>query len=274
MTDSRQSPAAAHGAPPPLLPLPLEWDRALAIAAHPDDLEYGAAAAVAEWTAAGKDVRYLLVTRGEAGIDSLAPERCGPLREREQRAGAERVGVGTVEFLDHRDGVVEGGVALRRDLAAAIRRHRPQLVVTLNHREHFGDRAALNTPDHRAVGRAAIDAAGDAGNRWIFREQLDRAAFRADPGNASGAGEDGRLSPWNGVRWVAVAASPQATHAQPVGEDALRRAVASLREHRAYLEGLGVDPDPYSADLVRGAADASAGSFDGHRCVPFELFPR
>ncbi|MFX4292069.1 PIG-L deacetylase family protein [Streptomyces bohaiensis] len=274
MTDTSQPSRDAQGAPPSLRQLPVDWDRALAVAAHPDDLEYGAAAAVAEWTAAGKDVRYLLVTRGEAGIDDIEPERCGPLREREQRAGAERVGVSTVEFLDHRDGVVEGGVALRRELAAAIRRHRPELLVTLNHREHFGDRAALNTPDHRVVGQAVIDAAADAGNRWIFREQLDTAAFRADPGSASGAGQDGRLSPWNGVRWIAVAASPQATHAQPVGEEALRRAVASLREHRAYLRGLGVEPDRYASDLVRGAADGAAERFDGRRCVAFELFPR
>jgi LmbE family N-acetylglucosaminyl deacetylase len=131
-----------------------------------------------------------------------------------------------VEFLDHRDGVIEEGVALRRDLAAAIRRYRPELLVTLNHREHFGDRAAMNSPDHRAVGRGVLDAAGDAGNRWIFTEQLG----------------EGGLEPWDGVRWVAVAASPEATHAQAVGEDSVERAVSSLLAHRAYLEGLGVEP--------------------------------
>jgi len=73
-------------------PMPDDWSRALAIAAHPDDLEYGTAGAVAAWTDAGKDVRYLLVTRGEAGIDTLSPEECAPLREAEQRAGAPRSG--------------------------------------------------------------------------------------------------------------------------------------------------------------------------------------
>jgi LmbE family N-acetylglucosaminyl deacetylase len=94
-----------------LEPMPDDWTRALAIAAHPDDLEYGAAGAVAVWTDAGKDVRYLLVTRGEAGIDSMAPAECGPIREAEQRAGAAEVGVSTVEFLDHRDGTIEYGLA-------------------------------------------------------------------------------------------------------------------------------------------------------------------
>src|SRR4051794_19158380 len=65
-----------------LLPaLPDDWSRALCVVAHPDDLEYGAAAAVARWTAAGRTVTYLLATRGEAGIDSMPPHEAGPLRE-------------------------------------------------------------------------------------------------------------------------------------------------------------------------------------------------
>lgn len=58
-----------------------------------------------------------------------------------------------VVFLDHKDGVIEEGLALRRDIAAAIRRYRPELVITLNHRDTWGG-TAWNTPDHRAVGRA------------------------------------------------------------------------------------------------------------------------
>src|SRR5690606_23695924 len=96
----------------PLDPLPADWSRALAVVAHPDDLEYGAAAAVADWTDGGREVVYLLASRGEAGIDTLPPEECAPVREREQRASAAVVGVRTVEFLDHRDGVIEYGIGL------------------------------------------------------------------------------------------------------------------------------------------------------------------
>ncbi|GAU65243.1 Mce family protein [Streptomyces sp. NBRC 110611] len=74
--------------PLPLSPMPEDWQRALAVVAHPDDLEYGAAAAIAEWTAAGREIGYLLVTRGEAGIDGLPPAECARVREAEQRAGA------------------------------------------------------------------------------------------------------------------------------------------------------------------------------------------
>src|SRR3954467_15112901 len=112
------------------VPLPDDWERALVVAAHPDDIEYGCAAAVAVWTAAGKEVHYLLATRGEAGIAGLPPAEAAPLREEEERRSAAVVGVSEVEFLDHRDGVLEFGPALRRDLAAAIRRHRPELLVT------------------------------------------------------------------------------------------------------------------------------------------------
>jgi len=115
-----------------LEPLPGNWSRALAVVAHPDDLEYGA---VAVWTGAGKYVRYLLVTRGEAGIATLPPVECAPVREGEQQEAAEAVGVSIVEYLDHTDGVVEYGSALRRDIAAAIRRHQPDLVLTGNYRD-------------------------------------------------------------------------------------------------------------------------------------------
>ena len=93
------------GPPPPLPPLREDWERALCVAAHPDDIEYGLAAAVARWTSQGKQVTYLLATRGEAGIDSMEPAKAGPLREEEERAGAREVGVDVVEFLDYRDGV-------------------------------------------------------------------------------------------------------------------------------------------------------------------------
>ncbi|BBJ46916.1 hypothetical protein SSPO_096340 [Streptomyces antimycoticus] len=62
---------------PPLRPMPDDWRRALAVVAHPDDLEYGCSAAVASWVADGRQVAYVLATRGEAGIDTLAPNEPG-----------------------------------------------------------------------------------------------------------------------------------------------------------------------------------------------------
>lgn len=239
-----------------LAPMPEDWQRALAVVAHPDDLEYGCSAAIAAWTDAGRDVAYVLATRGEAGIDTLDPATCGPLREREQRASAAVVGVSVVEFLDHEDGVIEYGPALRRDIAAAIRRHRPELVITLNHRDTWGG-VGWNTPDHVAVGRATLDAAADAGNRWIFPELTEQG-----------------LEPWAGVRWVAVAGSARPTHAVDA-TPGLERAVRSLLEHRTYIEALtDEDPETYVRGFLTGFAQSVGERFGGKPAVAFELFNR
>ncbi len=91
----------------PFEALPEGWNRALCMVAHPDDMEFGAAAAVARWTGQGKEVVYCLVTSGEAGIHGMSPDECRVVREAEQVASAEIVGVGLVEFLGLPDGIVE-----------------------------------------------------------------------------------------------------------------------------------------------------------------------
>jgi LmbE family N-acetylglucosaminyl deacetylase len=211
--------------------------RVLAVAAHPDDLEYGAAAAIARWTAEGHDVRYVLVTRGEAGIDDLAPVECAPLREQEQRRSAAVVGVEVVEFLGHRDGVLVAGPELRRDLTEVVRRHRPDTVVTINHRESWSpEGGSINSADHRALGAALLDAVADAANRWIFPDVGD--------------------GPHRTAR-VLVAGSPFARYAIDVSGH-VDRAVASLAEHARYLESLGDHPmaDPeFLRWILEGAGD-------------------
>jgi LmbE family N-acetylglucosaminyl deacetylase len=198
------------------------WERAVAIVAHPDDLEYGAASAVARWTGQGKEVSYVLATRGEAGIDGMAPGQAGPLREEEQRRSAARVGVTHVEFLGHADGGVEPGLALRRDLAGALRRLRPDVVVTMNFELTWGDDGSVNHADHRAVGLSTLDACRDAANRWMFPELG---------------------GPWQGIKVVYVAGTSVPTHFVDV-TTTIEDGVASLREHQAYIDGLGTDFDP------------------------------
>jgi LmbE family N-acetylglucosaminyl deacetylase len=233
----------------PLEPFPADWSSALVVMAHPDDMEYGGAAAVAAWTRAGRRVAYLLVTKGEAGIDSMPPEEAARVRVGEQRESAAIVGVEEVEFLDHPDGVIHYGLELRRDIAAAIRRHRPEVVVAVNHRETYGGRY-LNMADHRWTGLATIDAVRDAGNRWVFTDLAESG-----------------LAAWHGIRHLAVVASPRPTHAVDV-TDTFDLGVASLRAHRAYLEGIG-GPDP--AEFLRGGAEAAAARFGGRLAVTFEL---
>ena len=235
-----------------LEPIPEDWSRGLAVVAHPDDLEYGAASAIARWTGQGKEIVYVLATAGEAGIDGMSPDECGPLREAEERASAATVGVREVEFLGHVDGAIEYGLALRRDIARSIRRHRPEILIISNHHERWGF-GGVNMADHRNVGLAAIDAARDAGNRWVFTELIDEG-----------------LEPWSGVTRIFENASPNPTHAVDV-TDSLEQGIASLREHRAYLAGLGEggmsDPDAF----LRGNALSTGARFGGVPAVDFEL---
>ena len=229
-----------------------DWSRALCVVAHPDDLEYGMAGAIAKWTSAGRQVAYVLVTRGEHGIDGMAPDECGRVRETEERASARVVGVDTVEFLDgHVDGLITYGVDLRRDLAVAIRRHRPELLLSINHRDSWGGRS-FNMADHRNVGWALLDAARDAGNRWLFPDVLDGPA------------------PWSGARVVAFSSSPSSTHFVDIGAH-LDDGIASLRQHAAYIEGLG-DPDFDPDAFLRAAARAVGEQVGCEYAVSFEVF--
>jgi LmbE family N-acetylglucosaminyl deacetylase len=239
-----------------LLPeVPEDWSRGLAVVAHPDDLEYGAASAVARWTAQGKDIVYVLVTDGEAGIEGMSPAEAGPLRREEERRSAAVVGVEVIEFLGMADGLVEADQTLRRALAAQIRRHRPEVVISINFRASWG-MPSWNHVDHRNVGIALLDASRDASNRWMFPELLDQG-----------------LEPWSGLRLVAFNGSPQPTHAVDVG-GSIERGIASLREHGVYLAALddgtaGREPEPF----LRGSAAAAGPALGVEYAVTFEVIP-
>ncbi|MFI9271029.1 PIG-L deacetylase family protein [Kitasatospora sp. NPDC052896] len=237
--------------PEPFQPLDEDWERALAVVAHPDDLEYGAAAAVARWTDQGKSVVYAMVSSGEAGIDSLDPGECRPVRETEQVAAAGLVGVHTVEFLGHPDGMLEYGLPLRRDIARLVRRHRPEIVITTNFRDSYGG-VLPNQADHIAVGRATLDAVRDAGNRWVFRELTAE-----------------RYQPWNGVRQLWAAGSPLARHAADT-TDYFEVGLASLQAHQAYLEALEGDMAD-AQGFLEGAARAAGSRLGVRFAAAFEV---
>lgn len=230
------------------------WQSALCVAAHPDDLEYGTAAAVARWVGQGKSVSYLLATRGQAGSDGMHPDQAGPVREQEERDGARVVGVEVVEFLDLVDGALEYGLDLRRRVAAEIRRRRPDVVITLTHRERFAG-GGTNQADHRAVGLAALDASADAGNRWIFTDLLDQG-----------------LQPWPGVRQVAFTGSPAATHYVDV-TDTFEAGVASLAAHRQYLQALG-PAYPGPRELLQMILGSHEDKGLGQHVLTLEVFDR
>jgi len=211
----------------------------MAVVAHPDDMEYGAAAAVARWTAHGHDVRYVVLTSGEAGIVSIEPRHAGPIRELEQRAACAAVGVGNVEFLGFPDGLLEAGLTLRRAIAGSIRRHRPDLIITINGDDYWelpdGSRS-WNHADHRVTSQVLLDAVIDAANPWIFTDQ----------GEA-----------WEGVHHIAIHGTSRPTHYVEVEGAPLAAAIASLRSHDTYLSALRntdmADPGTWLTDHARSA---------------------
>lgn len=203
---------------------PSNWSSALVLVAHPDDPEYGMAAAVARWTAEGKLVTYALATSGEAGIEGMAPEETGPLREDEQRASAAVVGVDEVDFWGFPDSELFNTPELRAKIAETIVRVNPDLVLSL----YGGPEWAPGHPnqrDHMEFAAAVLDA---------FDSLADppRALFVNGPGS---------------------------THAVDVS-GFVQRAVDSLAEHRAYLSVL--DPDTPVVDQARAQVEQSTAARD------------
>jgi LmbE family N-acetylglucosaminyl deacetylase len=217
-------------------PFPTDWTTALVLVPHPDDPEYGCAAAVAKWTAAGKTVHYALASRGEVGIAGMPPEEAGPLREREQRRSAAIVGVSDVQFWDFPDSRIRDTRALRTKIAETISALAPEMVITVYSGAEWGP-GAPNQRDHIEFANAvaaAYDSLTDP-PRWLFE---------------------------NG---------PDVTHGEVVDEY-VEVAVASLTAHAAYLAVL--DPETPIDEQARKQVYAATGprpEFGGRRTVEFIL---
>lgn len=189
--------------------------------AHPDDVDFSAAGTVARWVDAGIEVGYLLITRGDAGgFDDTPREEMPVLREAEQRAAAAAVGVKQVDFLTgYADGTLTAALSLRRDIAAAIRRFRPDRVLTSSPLRRW-DRIGASHPDHLAAGEATTCAVyPDARNPFAFPELL-----------AAG------LEPWT-VREVWYSGGPDPDHPVEVTQTYPRK-LAALRAHASQTSHL------------------------------------
>jgi LmbE family N-acetylglucosaminyl deacetylase len=160
------------GFPPSATPLD-DVQRVLCVFAHPDDADFGAAGTIARWVAEGLEVSYVLVTRGDTGgFDDTPREQMPHLREAEQRAAAAAVGVKQIEFFDgYTDGIVTPSIELRRDITGAIRRYRPDRILTSSPLRRWDLLAGPSHPDHLAVGEAVTCAVyPDSRNPFAYPE--------------------------------------------------------------------------------------------------------
>jgi LmbE family N-acetylglucosaminyl deacetylase len=230
-----------------------EVQRALVIAAHPDDVDFGSAGTIAVWTDAGIEVAYCIVTDGDAGghDDSVPRAEIAPLRRKEQTAAAACVGVSDLRFLGYPDGRVEATLGLRRDLARVIRQVRPDRVICPSPERNYA-RIGVSHPDHRAVGSAALDAIyPDARNPYAFPE------LRADEG----------LEAWS-VREVWVPGGPIPNHYVDV-TGTFDRKVAALRAHESQTGQMDK-----LADFLRdrlAAAAAAGGLPEGRLAETYQV---
>jgi LmbE family N-acetylglucosaminyl deacetylase len=148
-------------------------ESAMAIVAHPDDIEFTCAGTLARWAQAGAKTYYVICTSGEVGIskNSMTREKAMEIRESEQRRAAEIASAQEVVFLRHPDGLLEATMALRKDLVRQIRRFKPEVIITGDPVVVWAGEGYINHPDHRAAAQAALDAAFPAaGQPHLFQE--------------------------------------------------------------------------------------------------------
>lgn len=150
--------------------------RVLVVLAHPDDPEFFCGGTLAKWAREGKVIHYLLLTCGDKGSDNpdMTPEMLCADRQMEQRAAAAVIGANAVVFLDYPDGELMNTLDVRREIVRAIRRFKPDVVVTCDPTTYFRANAYINHVDHRTAGAATLDAIFPAaGNRMYFPELLN-----------------------------------------------------------------------------------------------------
>lgn len=155
--------------------------RAMVIVAHPDDIEFGCAGTAARWVQAGAEVAYVLCTSGDVGIaePDMTRAKATEIREAEQLAAAEVVGVQQVIFLREPDGMLQNTLELRRKLVREIRRFKPEAVVTMEPAVYFMGDTYINHPDHRAAGAAALEAVFPAAGQPNLFEELAEEGLSA-----------------------------------------------------------------------------------------------
>ena len=152
--------------------------RVMSIHAHPDDQEFSVAGTLAKWAQAGCEIISVIITSGDSGSNDPSKDESykpvlAELREKEQLAANDLIGVKETVFLHYPDGELEPTIALRKELTRLIRQFKPDTVLAGNPEAWFYGDEYLNHPDHRAAAQAACEAAfPSAGSRLMFADLL------------------------------------------------------------------------------------------------------
>ena len=254
MTDTPQQPSERPSAMPWGEPLrDDEVERALVVAAHPDDADFGAAGTIAGWVDAGIEVTLLLCTRGEqGGFDDTPRSEMPAIREREQKAASAELGVTDLRFIDGwSDGWLVPAPELQRAIVAVIREVRPRRVLCQSP-ERIYQRLQASHPDHLAAGEATVCAVYPAAeNPHSWPELVDEG-----------------LPPWK-VTELWLMAHPEAAHVVDT-TDRFPRKVRALQAHASQTSHLGDGLEQMLRQWNGGTA-AAAGLPEGRLAEAFAV---
>lgn len=221
----------------------MEFESALVVFAHPDDAEFLCGGTIARWTRDGTEVAYVCATDGSAGWNGpdRSREEMSETRKREMRDAAQILGVSDVSFLGYRDGSLEAGLDLRRDVAREVRRRRPEVVVSFDPSRLWFGRSYIQHPDHRAIGEAVLAVvACDAPTRPQFPELVEEG-----------------FEPFEVPRvWLATERR-EADHLVDIGET-IDLKIKALRAHVSQMENMG--EDDIDSRMREWATDVAEGS--------------
>jgi LmbE family N-acetylglucosaminyl deacetylase len=211
---------------------------ALAVAAHPDDLEFSCAGTLALWAKQGTKVVFLICTSGEAGFDQpdLSREERIAIREAEQRAAAEVLGVNEVVFLREPDGLLQPTLELRRKIVREIRRFQPDTVLCWDPSVLWINDSMVNHPDHRAAAQATVDAVFPSAGLIYLHEDFTREG----------------LKPWKPDRLFIVNFDGGDTFMDI--EETMDLKIAALKKHKSQIKEW--DPGPFIKKLAERPGQA------------------
>jgi len=225
-------------------------ESAIVIVAHPDDIEFSCAGTVARWVKAGSRVAYVLCTSGEVGIaeSGMTKDKAVKIREKEQLAAAEIVGVEDVVFLRDPDGMLQPSLGLRKKLVREIRRFKPEIVICGDPTIVWAGDTYINHPDHRAAATAALDATFPAAGQPNLFEELEEEGVTAHKPRKV------YVTGWSGSDlFVNI-------------EDTIDLKITALRAHKSQMKDW--DPEPrikeWAAERGQGKEMAYA---EGYRVV-------
>lgn len=226
-------------------------DRLMVIVAHPDDADFGPAATVARWVAAGSVAHLVCCTSGDAGADDarIDPLALARTREAEQRAAARHVGYAEVTFLHQPDGALANDLALREQLVRLLRTFRPDAVLAPDPTVVITRSGHVQHTDHRAAAMAALDA--------VYPAARNALAF---PNLVIHEGLEPHVVRWMYLFW---SERPDAWVDVSATMDAR---IAALREHASQIR----EPEGFE-ERIRAWAAEEAGPFGVEAVDGFRL---